>query len=57
MGLKLNRDYMSEMSKCNTAQLWALPPWNLLHCSISAAGTDAPQVGNNYVGSKSQSKY
>ena len=33
--LKLNCDYMSEMSKCNTAQLEALPPQYVLHCSIS----------------------
>ena len=34
MGLKLNQDYMSEMSKCNTAH----PPIIFNHCLLIPAG-------------------
>ena len=42
-GLKLNHDYMSEMSKCNTAQLEALPP-RTCYIALFTAGTWTPQV-------------
>ena len=41
-GLKLNHDYMSEMNKCNTAQLEALLP-RTCYIALFPAGTWTPQ--------------
>lgn len=61
--LKLNHDYASEMSQCNTAQLWPYAATLSVMCyfwsifTIFTEGTDTPQVSSVWVQQNSSGYY